>query len=107
MAAGRRPSVCTRRSSAAGIWQRIRNPSASRSGGATSSQIGPTRRGHRKLNTHPRDRPAATAGPPFSTIRSRPAAGSGSGTAESSASVYGCHGGANTAALIAPNRPIV
>ena len=54
-----------------------------------SSQIGPTLRGQRVLNGQPRGGSVALGSGPSSTIRARWASGSGIGTAESSASVYG------------------
>ena len=62
---------------------------ASCSGGGVSSQMAPILRGQRPLNGQPRGISVALGSGPSRTMRAPWASGSGTGTAESSASVYG------------------
>ena len=83
------------------MWQRIRcPPPASAYGGSCSSQIAPSLRGQRVLNTQPEGGFAALGNSPSRRMRSpfAPALPSSDGTDDNSASVYGCCGPSNTSA---------
>src|SRR5258705_3322066 len=81
------------------MWHTMRWPlEICRVGGGVSSQIGPILRGQRPLNGQPLGISVALGSGPSRTMRVPWASGSGTGTADRSASVYGWYGGAKTSA---------
>ena len=91
------PSRWRRSRSSTGMWQLIQCPSPPGpvcSGGGVVSQMSPTFLGHLPAKKHPLKAARRVGTEPSSLILVGSALGSGTGAAESSASVYGCDGAA-------------